>query len=111
APASRQARSHRDASGNRDAASGRDRHARARCHRNSDRPLSPMVASFTPDEIRTALGPDLISETPGSATFFHSVTNDSRVAQRGQLFVALRTEERDGHAFVADAVSKDVAGV
>src|SRR6185436_3678206 len=61
--------------------------------------------------IRTALGSDLVSETPGSATFFHSITNDSRIAQRGQLFVALRTEERDGHAFVADAVSKDVAGV
>lgn len=70
-----------------------------------------MVASFTVEEIRTALGPDLLSETAGSASFFHSVTNDSRIATPGQLFVALRTEDRDGHAFVADAVSKGVAGV
>jgi UDP-N-acetylmuramoyl-tripeptide--D-alanyl-D-alanine ligase len=70
-----------------------------------------MSASFTPDEIRAALGPDLVAVTPGSASFFHSVANDSRIAQPGQLFVALRTEDRDGHAFVADALSKSVAGV
>ena len=50
-----------------------------------------MVASFTPEEVGIALGAGLISITPGSASFFHSVTNDSRIAQRGQLFVALRT--------------------
>jgi UDP-N-acetylmuramoyl-tripeptide--D-alanyl-D-alanine ligase len=70
-----------------------------------------MVASFTVDEVRTALGSDLVSERPGSATFFHSVINDSRIATPGQLFVALRTEDRDGHAFIPDAVSKGVAGV
>ena len=70
-----------------------------------------MVASFTPDEIRAALGSDLVSVTPGKATFFHSVTNDSRIATPGQLFVALRTEDRDGHAFIGDALAKGVAGV
>jgi UDP-N-acetylmuramoyl-tripeptide--D-alanyl-D-alanine ligase len=70
-----------------------------------------MSASFTPDEIRTALGPELVSEIPGGAAFFHSITNDSRLAQPGQLFVALRTEDRDGHAFIPDALSKNVAGM
>lgn len=70
-----------------------------------------MTASFTPDEVRTALGSDLLSEVPGSAPMFDSVTNDSRIAQAGQLFVALRTEDRDGHAFAADALSRGVAGM
>ena len=55
-------------------------------------------AKAFPDEIRTALGEDLVSVTPGSANVFHAVTNDSRIALPGQLFVALRTDERDGHA-------------
>src|SRR4051794_37114252 len=70
-----------------------------------------MAASFTPDEVRAALASDLISVREGSASFFHSVTNDSRIATPGQLFVALRTEDRDGHAFIPDALSKGVAGV
>jgi UDP-N-acetylmuramoyl-tripeptide--D-alanyl-D-alanine ligase len=70
-----------------------------------------MAASFTPDEIRAALGSDLVSVREGSTTFFHSVTNDSRIATPGQLFVALRTEDRDGHSFIPDALTKGVAGV
>ena len=66
---------------------------------------------LTIDEVRTALGNELVAEVPGSAAGFSAVTNDSRVARPGELFVALITEARDGHAFVDDAVAHGVAGV
>jgi UDP-N-acetylmuramoyl-tripeptide--D-alanyl-D-alanine ligase len=66
---------------------------------------------LTVDDVRTALGPDLLAETPGSASSFSAVSNDSRVTKPGELFVALETEVRDGHAFVADAVARGAAGV
>ena len=33
----------------------------------------------------------------------HGFSQDSRKLQRGQIFVALRTPQRDGHDFVANA--------
>ncbi len=36
---------------------------------------------------------------------------DSRLAQPGQCFVALRTERRDGHLFIADAVARGCTAV
>ncbi len=41
---------------------------------------------------------------------FRSVTNDSRLAKPGSLFVAMRGE-RDGHDFIADAYAKGARGV
>jgi UDP-N-acetylmuramoyl-tripeptide--D-alanyl-D-alanine ligase len=66
---------------------------------------------FSVTDIRTALGPELLSERPGIHDSFSAVTNDSRIAQLGELFVALETEVRDGHDFVTDAVVHGVAGV
>jgi UDP-N-acetylmuramoyl-tripeptide--D-alanyl-D-alanine ligase len=66
---------------------------------------------FTLDDVRNALGGELIGERAGSATSFSAVRNDSRVAQPGELFVALQTENRDGHDFIADAVAHGVTGV
>jgi len=63
------------------------------------------------EEVRAALGDALIGERPGSAAAFAQVANDSRVARPGEIFVALRTEVRDGHDFVAEAVAKGVSGV
>ena len=62
-------------------------------------------------EIRAALGAELLDERSGAAAAFAGVTNDSRVAEPGELFVALRTEARDGHDFIADAAARGVAGV
>ena len=63
------------------------------------------------DDVRHALDADLVAVRPGAAAAFAQVTNDSRVARPGELFVALKTAVRDGHDFVADAVAKGVAGV
>ncbi len=62
-------------------------------------------------EVRTALGPQLLSERPGQARAFAGVSNDSRTVKPGQLFVALKTENRDGHEFVPAAVQAGAAGV
>lgn len=72
---------------------------------------------FTIDDVRTALTGCLKGERPGGASEFTGVTNDSRVAKPGELFVALTTppgyalEVRDGHDFIGDAVAQGAAGV
>jgi UDP-N-acetylmuramoyl-tripeptide--D-alanyl-D-alanine ligase len=72
---------------------------------------------FTIDDVRTALGDCLKGERPGTASEFTGVTNDSRVAKPGELFVALTTppgyapEVRDGHDFINDAVAHGATGV
>lgn len=72
---------------------------------------------FTIDDVRNALGDDLKGERPGDAGEFAGVTNDSRVAKPGELFVALTTpigyalEVRDGHDFIGDAVARGATGV
>lgn len=62
-------------------------------------------------EVRSALGSHLLSERPGAARAFRSVANDSRVTAPGDLFVALKTESRDGHDFAGAAVEAGAAGV
>lgn len=47
----------------------------------------------------------------GSATSWSDWCYDSRLAEPGQCFVALRTERRDGHAFIPDAVERGCSGV
>ena len=42
-------------------------------------------------------------------TTFTSITNDSRVARPGALFLALEAE-RDGHDFIADARARGAVG-
>jgi len=72
---------------------------------------------FTIEDIHTALRDCLKGERPGAAREFTGVTNDSRVAKPGELFVALSTpvgyapEVRDGHDFISDAVTRGATGV
>ncbi len=47
----------------------------------------------------------------GAAQTFTSVVIDSRTIEAGCLFVALKGESFDGHAFVAQAVAAGAAGV
>lgn len=56
--------------------------------------------------------------TPGSVLHgaasvheFADLCYDSRMASPGQLFVAIKTEHRDGHAFITDAVRGGCTGV
>lgn len=72
---------------------------------------------FTIDDVRDALRNCLKEERPGAAGEFTGVTNDSRVAKPGELFVALTTppgyalQVRDGHDFIGDAVARGATGV
>lgn len=62
-------------------------------------------------EIVKNLGPLLRERRPGRAARFRHAVIDSRQATRGDLFVALRGTERDGHEFVCDAVAHGATGV
>ncbi|MFT3755820.1 MAG: UDP-N-acetylmuramoyl-tripeptide--D-alanyl-D-alanine ligase [Pseudoxanthomonas sp.] len=66
-------------------------------------PLS-MIAHWAAGELQ---GDDLHGDDVAIA----SVGNDSRVAQSGGLYVALRGERFDGHDFAADAVAQGAAAV
>lgn len=60
---------------------------------------------------------DLLATTGGTligapvARRFTDFCYDSRLAAPGQLFLAVKTERRDGHAFIADALHGGCAGV
>ena len=57
--------------------------------------------------------PDLLEATGGTMSVPFAATGvsiDTRTIQPGDLFVALRGETSDGHAFVADAIAKGAAG-
>jgi UDP-N-acetylmuramoyl-tripeptide--D-alanyl-D-alanine ligase len=47
----------------------------------------------------------------GAATAFRGVTTDSRTIEPGELFVAVRGETHDGHAFLQDALGRGAGGV
>ena len=47
----------------------------------------------------------------GAATTFCGVTTDSRTIEPGELFVAVRGETHDGHAFLRDALARGAGGV
>ena len=60
---------------------------------------------------------DLLATTGGTpagppvARQFADFCYDSRLAASGQLFLAVKTERRDGHAFIADAIRAGCTGV
>ncbi len=46
-----------------------------------------------------------------SAAMFTGVTIDSRSVQKGNLFIAIRGERVDGHAYIAQAINGGAAGI
>jgi UDP-N-acetylmuramoyl-tripeptide--D-alanyl-D-alanine ligase len=70
--------------------------------------IPPNAAAFTVSEIVEATGGVLAA---GSADSVHGVATDTRQNLEGKLFVALRGERFDGHAFVADAVRAGASAV
>ena len=48
---------------------------------------------------------------PAGASVFESFCFDSRLAQPGQLFLAVRTDRADGHAYIQHACERGVTGV
>src|SRR3990170_5287727 len=62
-------------------------------------------------EVERSLGPLLRSGRRAPATGFRRVATDSRMVERGDLFVALRGEQEDGHTFVGDALARGARGL
>ena len=62
-------------------------------------------------EVERSLGPLLRTRTEGPAKGFRRVATDSRLVKQGDLFVALRGEDQDGHAFVGDALARGARGL
>ena len=60
---------------------------------------------FTIEEIARATGGKVIGSSAGEVT---GVSTDSRTVKPGQLFVPLRGERFDGHAFIAQAAARGV---
>lgn len=60
-------------------------------------------------DLQAATGAQLVSAGPH--TSWTDFCHDSRLAQPGQLFVALRTTTGDGHEFIAEAVARGCSGV
>ena len=64
-------------------------------------PIPKNAASFTFGEIAAACSGQLRGAAPAGEA--HGVTSDSRALQPGELYVALKGEHHDGHAFLAHA--------
>ncbi len=63
---------------------------------------------WTDHEVRAALG--LRTGAARDDVVYPRISTDSRAAARGDLYVALKGERFDGHAFVADAVASGARG-
>lgn len=69
-----------------------------------------MNPQTTVEEIRQAIGAQAAS-TPASAAVVAGVSTDTRSLHPGDVFVALRGERFDGHAFIDDALRAGAAAV
>jgi len=76
---------------------------------SEDRERPGAGAVFTLEEVLAATGGTL--SALGHATRFPGVTTDSRALGAGELFVAIRGDTHDGHAFVADAAGRGAGAV
>src|SRR5690606_17744789 len=63
---------------------------------------------WTDREVRAALG--LRTDAAREEVVYPRISTDSRTTARGDLYVALKGERFDGHAFVADAVASGARG-
>ncbi|MBA2686468.1 MAG: UDP-N-acetylmuramoyl-tripeptide--D-alanyl-D-alanine ligase [Gemmatimonadaceae bacterium] len=70
-----------------------------------------MNGFWTLDSISDALGEMLREARPRGAKQLTAITTDSRSIKPGELFVALKGENFDGHSFVADVVRAGAAAV
>jgi len=68
------------------------------------------VALIPLSEVLTGLAGHVVAVSSEAEMLFRDVVIDSRLATPGSLFVALRGEHQDGHAFVSDAFARGAAG-
>jgi UDP-N-acetylmuramoyl-tripeptide--D-alanyl-D-alanine ligase len=66
---------------------------------------------WTLDRVADALGSISVSPHPRGSAILSGVNTDTRTVGPGNLFVALRGERFDAHAFLGDAVGKGAAAV
>ncbi len=71
-------------------------------------PIPSNRAAFTLEEIAAVTSGTVLASGGGCVS---GVVTDSRAPVQGQLFVALRGDAFDGHAFVATAIEAGAAGV
>lgn len=64
-------------------------------------------ASFTQEELLSILG-DSTHNPPGHCT---GISTDSRNVMPGNLYIPLKGEQFDGHAFIHDAIQKGASGI
>ncbi|TMA40112.1 MAG: UDP-N-acetylmuramoyl-tripeptide--D-alanyl-D-alanine ligase, partial [Deltaproteobacteria bacterium] len=76
---------------------------------SEDKARPAASAVFTLEEVLAATGGTLARL--GQATRFPGVTTDSRALAAGELFVAIRGDTHDGHAFVGDAARRGAGAV
>ncbi|PPI82635.1 UDP-N-acetylmuramoyl-tripeptide--D-alanyl-D-alanine ligase [Marinobacter maroccanus] len=69
-----------------------------------------MMRAFSLAEAKTWLGAEYTSGDLASVSF-SGVSTDTRTLERGQLFVALRGENFDGHRFLQQALDKGAVGL
>jgi UDP-N-acetylmuramoyl-tripeptide--D-alanyl-D-alanine ligase len=65
--------------------------------------------TITAGDVAAATGGRVIAGNPGEA--FGRVSIDSRAVGSGEIFIAIRGERFDGHAFVADALARGAGGI
>jgi UDP-N-acetylmuramoyl-tripeptide--D-alanyl-D-alanine ligase len=78
----------------------------------ASKPASVDPSAFwTLDRVADALSSVLVGVAPRASVRLSAVNTDTRSVAPGNLFVALKGERFDAHAFLADAVSKGAAAV
>lgn len=70
-----------------------------------------MSSFWNLDRVSDALGDMLKESRPRGTAAFTGITTDSRAIKPGQLFLALKGENFDGHNFVADVAKAGAAAV
>lgn len=75
--------------------------------------MSATDSFWTPESLRTASGGGRWLhrplDAPAAAPALTGLSTDSRALRRGQVFLALRGDQFDGHAFVGDALTRGAA--
>ncbi len=71
-------------------------------------PEKEDMGTLTTEDIMAATGGHVLC---GNARSFTGVSIDSRRTKEGELFIALKGDRFDGHAFVADALDKGLGAI
>ena len=74
-------------------------------------PKSAAPTFWTPDRVADALASIAVTRLPRGSAPLSGVSTDTRSVGSGNLFVALRGERFDAHAFLRDAVEKGAAAL